>query len=75
MTPSPWAAATNVTTAAPEKHVFIDAYESATSVVYLCDASGSMLTVFGNLKQQLKEPHRDTGLRPVPVTCEFAGVV
>jgi uncharacterized protein with von Willebrand factor type A (vWA) domain len=28
---------------------------NATKIVYLCDKSGSMLSVFGNLKQQLKE--------------------
>ncbi len=28
---------------------------NATKVIYLCDKSGSMLSVFGNLKQQLKE--------------------
>jgi hypothetical protein len=28
---------------------------NATKVIYLCDASGSMLSVFGALKQQLKE--------------------
>jgi hypothetical protein len=37
------------------KSNFMGTGGNATDIIYLCDASGSMLSVFGNLKQQLKE--------------------
>ena len=37
------------------KSAFFGTGGNATKVIYLCDASGSMLGVFGALKQQLKE--------------------
>jgi hypothetical protein len=37
------------------KSNFMGTGGNATKIIYLCDASGSMLSVFGALKQQLKE--------------------
>jgi hypothetical protein len=48
-------ATTTAMVPASKPPVFIDTYEAATSVVYLCDASGSMLPVFGDLKEKLKD--------------------
>ena len=44
-----------VAQAAPKRAVFIDTYEEATTIVYLCDASATMLPAFGNLKAKLKD--------------------